>query len=57
VVLAIRDMNPTQPAELMFAVRALFDIGRVDEAKYFFIRLMEAQPDQQLLSQFHKRVR
>jgi hypothetical protein len=53
-VLAIRDMNPTQPAELMFAVRALFDIGRVDEAKYFLIRLIEAQPDQQLLSQFHR---
>jgi hypothetical protein len=55
VVLAIRDTNPTQPAELMFAVRALFDIGRTDEAKFFLIQLMEAQPDQQLLSQFHEK--
>jgi hypothetical protein len=55
VVLAIRDMNPTQPAELMFAVQSLFDIGRTDEAKFFLIQLMEAQPDQQLLSQFHKK--
>ncbi|MCL4204276.1 MAG: hypothetical protein KJ000_17475 [Pirellulaceae bacterium] len=53
VVLAIRDMNPTKPAELMFAVRSLFDIGRTDEAKFFLIKLIESQPGPELLTQFY----
>ena len=52
-VLAIRDMNPTKPADLMFAVRSLFDIGRTDEAKFFLIKLIEAQPGPELLAQFY----
>ncbi len=52
VVLAIRDMNPTEPKDLMFAVRALFDIGRTNEAKFFLTQLMEAEPDEQQLERF-----
>lgn len=54
-VLAIRDMDPTEPDELMFAVRALFDMGRTDEARFFLIRLMEAEPDEQQLERFFNR--
>ncbi len=54
-VLAIRDMDPTEPDDLMFAVRALFDMGRTEEARYFLIQLMEEEPDEQQLERFFNR--
>ncbi len=54
VVLAIRDMNPTTPTDLLFAVRSLLDIGRTDEAKFFLIKLIEARPDRDVLLGFHR---
>ncbi|HPM85249.1 MAG TPA: HEAT repeat domain-containing protein, partial [Candidatus Anammoximicrobium sp.] len=49
VVLAIRDLNPTTPKDLMFAVQSLFDIGRPDEAKAYLAKLIAAQPDRDQL--------
>ncbi len=49
VVLAIRDLNPTTPKDLMFAVQSLFDIDRPDEAKSYLAKLLAAQPDRDQL--------
>ena len=54
VVLAIRDRNPTTPAELMFAVQSLFDIGRPEEARFYLGKLIAAQPDRDQLEAFQR---
>jgi CheY-like chemotaxis protein len=54
VVLAIRDLNPTTPKDLMFAVQTLFDIGRTDDAKLYLKKLMEAKPDRGQMEAFHR---
>jgi hypothetical protein len=54
VVLAIRDMNPTTPKDLAFAVRSLFDIGRMDEAKGYLQKLIAAKPDRDQLEAMYR---
>jgi HEAT repeat protein/CheY-like chemotaxis protein len=54
VVRIIRERNPTTPAELMFAVQSLFDIGRPEEAKFYLGKLLAAQPDRDQLEAFQR---
>jgi hypothetical protein len=54
VVLAIRDMNPTTPADLMFAVQVLFDVGHTDEAKRYAQKLLGAAPNRDQLEACHR---
>jgi hypothetical protein len=54
VVLAIRDMKPSTPKDLAFAVRSLFDIGRTDEAKGYLQKLIEAKPDRDQLEAMYR---
>ena len=54
VVLAIRESNPTAPADLMFAVRTLFEMDRPKEAKHYLKKLLAAAPNQQTLVGFHR---
>lgn len=49
VVLAIRDLNPTTPKDLMFAVQSLLENDRPDEAKSYLAKLIAAQPDRDQL--------
>ncbi|MCU0870815.1 MAG: hypothetical protein MUE50_00575 [Pirellulaceae bacterium] len=54
VVLAIRARNPATPKELMFAVQALFDLGRPDQANVYLTKLLAAQPDRDQLEAFQR---
>jgi HEAT repeat protein len=49
VILAIRDMNPTTPQDLMFAVQTLFDVGHREEAKQYLQRLLATDPNRDQL--------
>ena len=54
VVLAIRDMNPTTPKDLMFAVQVLYDVGKTDEAKQYLRKLLGVAPDRDQLEAFYR---
>ena len=54
VVLAIRDMNPTTPKDLMFAAQVLYDVGKTDEAKQYLRKLLGAAPDRNQLEAFYR---
>lgn len=54
VVLTIRDMKPSTPDKLMYAVRTLYEIGRTDEAKFYLQKLLAANVAPNVLVDFHK---
>ena len=54
VVLAIGDMNPTTPKDLMFAVQTLYDVGHAEEAKKYLAKLLAATPTRDQLEAMHE---
>ena len=53
-VLAIGEMDLSTPENLMFAVRALFDMGRFEEAKFYQARLLDLEPAAEVWVQFYE---
>jgi CheY-like chemotaxis protein len=44
VILSIRESNPTTPAQIIRAVKALLDYGAYDEARLYLTKLLAAKP-------------
>ena len=54
-VLAISEMDLTSPERLMFAVRSLFDLGRFEHAQFYLARLLDMEPEPEVLVGFYER--
>ncbi|HND51695.1 MAG TPA: hypothetical protein PLV92_04840 [Pirellulaceae bacterium] len=54
-VLTLRESNPTTPDELTRAVRISLDLGRLDEAKRYIVKLAAANPDEATLASLHSK--
>lgn len=53
-ILALRESNPTTPAELVRAIRTTIAFHRYDEAEIYVQRLLELAPDERALIALHE---